>query len=337
MRAIFTMLLRLYPKSLRDQFAEEMLAVHCQAAADARAAGGWHYLRFCLREFFGILSDVTTATHLGKPSMTHFRWSILGGIAGLLIATMVVTFGDSYRSTGLLRITPTAIDERYVPTAPVTREAGFEKITESLLTRASMTNIIQTHDLYPASRRRMPMEAVIQEMKSDIEMAPSASGQAIPVAFTYPNRYLAQKVLADLMARIVTEHRRIREDEASLSVLFLTDRAEEAAKEWAEAIKKAQAGGERNARLQMDIDLARDHYRTVSDKLAQARTAKAMVGMKLGQAIEILDAASLPLSQDRNPVIVFLVGLAGGISTGLVISLLIAMIRAGRQARELTA
>ena len=64
MRAIYTMLLRLYPKSLRDEFAEEMLAVHCQAAADARAAGGWQYLRFCLREFFGILSDLTTATHL---------------------------------------------------------------------------------------------------------------------------------------------------------------------------------------------------------------------------------------------------------------------------------
>lgn len=336
MRAIYTMLLRLYPKSLRDEFAEEMLAVHCQAAADARAAGGWQYLRFCLREFFGILSDLTTATHLGRPLMTHFRWSILGGIAGLLIATMVVTFGDSYRSTGLMQIKPTAIDERYVPIAPFIREAGLERITESILSTASLTNLIHTYDLYPRSTRRMPMIEVVQEMKSDIEIAPSGR-QGIQVAFTYPNRFLAQKVLADLIGRIVSEDRRIREEEASLSVQFLADRAEEAAKEWAEAIKRAQAGGERNARLQMDIDLARDHYKKVSDRLAEARTAKAMEAMKLGPAIELIDQASLPFSQDRNPVIVFLVGLAGGISTGLVISLLIAMSRARRQVRELNA
>ena len=336
MRAIYTMLLRLYPKSLRDQFAEEMLDVHCQAAADARAAGGWLYLRFCLRELFGILSDLTTATHLGRPSMTHFRWSILGGITGLLIATMVVNFGDSYRSKGALRFAPSAINERYLPTAPVNREAAFEKITESLLSRASLVNIIQTYGLYPFWIKRVPIEEIIQEMKLDIEIGPFRH-EAFAVAFTNQNPYIAQKVVQDLIGRIISEHRRIREEEASMSVFFLTNRAEEAANGWAEAIKKAQAGGERNARLQMDIDLARDHYKTVSDKLAEARTAKAMEGMKLGPAIEMLDPASLPLSQSRNPAIVLLVGLAGGISTGLVISLLIAMIRAGRQARELNA
>lgn len=112
MRAIYRMLLRLYPKVLRDEFAAEMLSVHCQAAADARAAGGWPYLCFCFREFFGILSDLTTASHFGRPSMTHLRWSVLGGVAGLLVATLVVTFSDDYRSTGLLRITPSAIGER---------------------------------------------------------------------------------------------------------------------------------------------------------------------------------------------------------------------------------
>ncbi len=336
MRAIYTKLLRLYPKSLRDQFAEEMLDVHCQAAADARAAGGWPYLHFCLREFFGILFDLTTATHFGRPSMTHFRWILLGGLAGLLIATIVVIFPYSYRSTGVLRFRPSAIDERYVPTAPVNREASLEKITESLLSRASLVNIIQTFDLYPRSRKRVPMEEVVQEMKLNIEITPS-SAQVTKLAFTDLDPYLAQKVVKDLMARIVSEHRRIREEEASKSIFFLTNRAEEAANEWAEAIKKAQAGGERNARLQMDIDLARDHYKTVSDKLAEARTAQAMEGMELGPAIELLDDASLPLSQERNPAIVFLVGLAGGIGAGLVISMLIAMIRAGKAARELNA
>ncbi len=336
MRAIYTKLLRLYPKSLRDQFAEEMLDVHCQAAADARAAGRWHYLRFCLREVFGILSDITTATHLGRPSMTHLRWSILGGLAGLLIATIVVVFPYSYRSTGVLRFRPSAIDERYVPTAPVNREAGLEKITESLLSRASLVNIIQTFDLYSRSRKRVPMEEVVQEMKLNIEITPS-SAQVTKLAFTDPNPFMAQKVVKELMGRIISEDIRTREEEASNSVSFLTNRAEEAANEWAEAIKKAQAGGERNARLQMDIDLARDHYKTVSDKLAEARTAQEMGRMSLGPAIEILDDASLPPSQEWNPAIVFLVGLAGGIGAGLVISMLIAMIRAGRQARELKA
>lgn len=336
MRAIYTMLLRLYPKSLRDEFAEEMLAVHCQAAADARAAGGWQYLRFCLREFFGILADLTTATHLGRPLMNHFRWSILGGIAGLLIATMVVASGDSYRSTGLLQIKPAAIHERYVPIAPFVPEAGLEKLTELILSHVVLANIIQTHDLYPYLIKRMPLEEVIQKMKLDIEIAPSAH-QGIKVAFTYPNRFLAQKVLADLISRIISEHRRIRDEEFGLYLYSLTGRAEDAANEWAEAIKRAQAGGERNARLRMDVDLARERYKRVNDRLAEARTAKAMEAMKLGPEMELIDQASLPLSQDRNPAIVFLVGLAGGIGAGLVISLLIAMSRAGRRARELNA
>lgn len=93
----------------------------------------------------------------------------------------------------------------------------------------------------------------------------------------------------------------IAECAGAVFIHFLTGRAEEAANEWAEAVRKAHGGGERDARLQMDIDFARDHYRTVRDRLAEARAAKAMDAMQLGPVIEIIDMAWLPGFQGREP------------------------------------
>ena len=61
---IYRALLRLYPKSIREQFAEEMLAVHSSACQQARSAGRASLIRFQVREISGILFDLAGAFRL---------------------------------------------------------------------------------------------------------------------------------------------------------------------------------------------------------------------------------------------------------------------------------
>jgi hypothetical protein len=55
MRRAYRLLLQLYPREHRLQFAEEMLAVFTLVAEERRAQGSIAYLRFVMNECFGLL------------------------------------------------------------------------------------------------------------------------------------------------------------------------------------------------------------------------------------------------------------------------------------------
>ena len=328
MRTLYSVLLRLYPKSLQEQYAMEMFEVHCEAAQQARSAGPWHYAVFCFREVFGLLFDVTKTAPLGRLPMTRFRWIALGGLVGLGIAALTVNYVEAYRSTAVLRIGQARISDRYVAGTPVDPQMLILRMRETLFSRASLVNIIQTYALYPREIRRVPIEDLIETMRQDLEIR-TASEDTIRVAFTYRDRVLAQKVVSELVGRIFSEYEQSRKSEVTMAREFLSSRVEDTAREWADAeaaIKKAQVVGGGGGRLQLDLDLARDHYKSASDKLSEARTAAVMEARKLGPNLEMLDPASLPLSPTYNSGIVLLTGFGGGVVLGFLVSLLLSFL-----------
>ena len=325
MRTLYAGVLRLYPRALQQQFGEEMLAVHCEASQQARACGFWHHLRFCVREVFGILSDATSATHLGNPFMTRFRWIALGGVAGLLIATLFVNLAEpSYVSSAVVRITQASISDRYVPTAAFDGRALMERLIKSIMTRGSLVTIIQTYKLYPSDIRRMPIEDVIERMRRDVQIV--HLGDSTRIAFIYQDPLLAQKVVQHIQGLLIFEYKNARGEDASTTLTFLAGRAEEASREWVEAIQREQAAGSASARLHMDAELARDRYKAVNEKLAEAKTAKAMEEMKFGPRIEMLDPASLAMMPLRSTFMVLLTGLLGGLLSGFVVGLYLSLL-----------
>lgn len=67
MRRIYGWLLRLYPREIREVFAEEMAVVFEWAADEQRARGCRAYLRFLLAEFFGLLAGLASTRILRRP------------------------------------------------------------------------------------------------------------------------------------------------------------------------------------------------------------------------------------------------------------------------------
>lgn len=167
----------------------------------------------------------------------HRTW-ILGPLwAGIVISTVVAfLWPDTYVSSALIRITSSQVPDRLVQSnMNQLLTDRINAITQGVLSRSTLTNIIQTHDLYPRDRRRMPMEDVIEKMRSkDIRIGSLSIQQgqnrigAFPITFSYENRYLAQKVTADIVSKLMNENERETISISQTTTDFLTNEMQQA-------------------------------------------------------------------------------------------------------------
>lgn len=168
----------------------------------------------------------------------HKSW-IFGPLwAGIVFSTVVAfLWPDTYVSSALIRVTSSQVPERYVQ-ANLNQllSERISAIAQGVLSRSTLTNIIQTHDLYPRERRRLPMEDVIEQMRNkdirigvvnNVQQSAKSVG-AFPISFRYENRYLAQKVTADIVSRLINENERETITQSQTTTDFLTEEVEKA-------------------------------------------------------------------------------------------------------------
>jgi polysaccharide chain length determinant protein (PEP-CTERM system associated) len=106
-------------------------------------------------------------------------------------------------------------------------------MTQTILSRNTLTNIIQTYDLYRKERNRLPMEDVIESMRKQITIGTLTEvnhgrNTAFRITFAYENRYIAQKVTRDLMTRFIDENIRERHNQAQQTTQFLREQYDQA-------------------------------------------------------------------------------------------------------------
>ncbi len=147
----------------------------------------------------------------------NLKWIIAPAFAGLVLSTVIAFWIDNtYVSQAKIRLVPQQINESLVQTATSQQLADHvNAMAESIESRSTLANIINTYGLYKRELKTEPIEDVINQMRtSDIKIAP-ASGIAnlseknlpgMQVSFSYRDRYLAQKVCADLVSRFMNEH-----------------------------------------------------------------------------------------------------------------------------------
>ena len=131
-------------------------------------------------------------------------------------------------------------------------------LVQLILDRATLTSIINTHGLYKKKLARMPMDDVIEEMKlNDVQVAPVRqslnAGQrdaeqypTFEIRFAYSERFTAQKVATDLVARFLEENVREVSQQAVSTTQFLQDRWEESKKKLNELEQKLSVFRTRN-------------------------------------------------------------------------------------------
>lgn len=168
----------------------------------------------------------------------HRAWILGPTFAGLVLSVVVAfLWPDTYISSAIIRITPPQVPERMVPMAMNTDlSQRVNQMAQSITSRANLTNIINTYQLYPREKRRLPMEDIIELMKTKaISVIPlgqgvNSAGQqrtlAFQVQFKYDNRFTAQKVCTDLVSRFIDENVRERTSSTAQMKDFVGDQWE---------------------------------------------------------------------------------------------------------------
>jgi uncharacterized protein involved in exopolysaccharide biosynthesis len=170
---------------------------------------------------------------------------ILGPLFAALVISVVVAFlwPDTYISAATIRVAPPQVPESFVPANTNQDIQGrVNALVQLILNRATLTNIINTHGLYRSKLARMPLDDVIEEMKlNDIQVLPVRqslnAGQretqqypAFEIRFAYGERFTAQKVATDLVARFLEENVREVSEQTVSTTQFLQDRWEQSKK-----------------------------------------------------------------------------------------------------------
>jgi polysaccharide chain length determinant protein (PEP-CTERM system associated) len=164
-------------------------------------------------------------------------WIIGPTFAGLVISTVVAfAWPDTFISTAVMRITPQQVPQNLIPSAVSSQMADrLQQMQTDILSRGSLSEIIQkpSLDLYKKERNKLPMEDIVQDMKSRyIRITPladaSTSGgrhyaSAFAISFMYIDRYKAQAVVRELVTKFTEQNVTVQRNQASLTTNFLKD------------------------------------------------------------------------------------------------------------------
>ena len=151
----------------------------------------------------------------------------------------VYLWPDTYISKGIIKVEPQQLPSNLVQ-AVMTQDMldRINSMAQNVESRATLTSIITTYNLYQKERSRLPTDDVLDKMVKAIHIDPlgsqsSATHQvpAFSVSFSYPDRHLAQKVTQDLISRFIDENVHNQSNRAYQTTEFLKSQQENAQKE----------------------------------------------------------------------------------------------------------
>ena len=162
------------------------------------------------------------------------RSLILAPMLACLVVSVVVAFlwADTYVSSATIRVLPPQVPEGLLSMPlSVDMSQRVNQMTQSILSRATLTNIINTHSLYPRERKRLPIEDIIESMRAkaiNVGLIGGGAGSttrtlAFTVTFKYENRIMAQRVCQDLVTKFMDENIRERASSSGQMKDFVED------------------------------------------------------------------------------------------------------------------
>jgi polysaccharide biosynthesis transport protein len=169
----------------------------------------------------------------------HKGW-IFGPFLFCLVASVVGAYlwPDTYISEGIIKVEPQQLPKNLVQEV-ITQDMidQISSMQEEIESRATLTNIMTTYNLYTKERSRQSPEDVLAGMKKDIKvetLGVPQGGRTVPafkVSFSYPDRHQAMKVTQDLLGKFIEASYRNQSNHASQLTDFLKDQTDNAAKE----------------------------------------------------------------------------------------------------------
>ena len=96
-------------------------------------------------------------------------------------------------------------------------------LSQMVLSRTNLEEVIKQFDLYPEMRRELPIEDVIEKMRQKIKVDLSKRGDTFTVSFEGHDPVTVQKVTNALAAKFIEENLKYREERASETSRYTED------------------------------------------------------------------------------------------------------------------
>ena len=170
----------------------------------------------------------------------HLHWVLAPACLGLVLAVIVAfTWPDTYVSEATIRVLPPQVPTNLIPSGVTSQLVDrVNSIQQQVLSRDGLVEVIRTHNLYPDDVKKRPMEDIVDQMRSKInfqQIGLARRGQESSIAFriqySYRDKYVAQKVVRDIVDKCIRLTNQGQFDRASSTTQFLVDQVSEAKRE----------------------------------------------------------------------------------------------------------
>ncbi len=202
MKRLLKLLARLYPSSWRNRYGAEYEALLDDATPRPRDA---------FDVFLGALKMQMTTWSLVRITLATCLFGIL--------AALVLSFSLPPRYVAQTLITVYRVnDSALAPLNPDDIADELRGMTDAVLSTDDLAPLIQKYDLYPKERATMPLDAVLNQMRHNIDIlrlrpgphSDAAGGFALQ--FRYADPHTAQSVDSELTSLFMTSSLRSREN-----------------------------------------------------------------------------------------------------------------------------
>lgn len=144
-----------------------------------------------------------------------------------------------YQSSTLILVEQPTMPKDYVkPNVNEDLQARLQNITQQILSRTRLLQIVNDLNLYPEDRRRLGPDGVVDKMRKDIDVELIQDGQkqitAFKVKYSASQASVAQQVTSKLTSLFIDENLQIRAQQSEGTTKFLTDQVESARRNLAE-------------------------------------------------------------------------------------------------------
>jgi polysaccharide chain length determinant protein (PEP-CTERM system associated) len=168
------------------------------------------------------------------------RWALLGpffaiGLAGFILAHV---WPARFRSEAMILVDEQKVPDKYVmPNVVTSPETQLQSMTQEILSRTRLEEIIDKFGLYPNERAHQTPDQLVDQMRQNIEITPGASKEhpdqltEFRISYAAPTPTTAQQVVNDLTSLFIKENIQNRTQESVSTTNFFESQLDLARKD----------------------------------------------------------------------------------------------------------
>ena len=133
-------------------------------------------------------------------------------VAAIAATGVILLLPKAYRSEAVILVSAQRLPDDFVPAAaPARMEEQLREVSQQLLSRTTLSAVIDEFGLYGETRARQGLEGAIEEMRNDVGLD-VGSGNAFLVSYVATDAALATRVTDRLSRLIIEDHAKARTD-----------------------------------------------------------------------------------------------------------------------------